>query len=98
MYGPWRDVSQEYLLHGLEQIPSDTVAMMQSTPAFIEAYMVGLSSEMGCELLWFGYPTDQRGSYFRQFWDVSAYVPQPSDPTDPAQLEELLKDIPPTNT
>ncbi len=98
MYAPLRDLSQEYLLPGVEQIPSDTVGMLQSNPAFIEAYMVGLSSEMGRELLWFGYPTDQRGSYFRQFWDVSAYVPQPSDPTDPAQLEELLKDIPPINT
>ncbi len=98
MYAPLRDLSQEYLLPGVEQIPPDTVGLLQSNPAFIEAYMVGLNSEMGRELLWFGYPTDQRGSYFRQFWDVSAYVPQPSDPTDPAQLEELLKDIPPINT
>ncbi len=55
--------------------------------------MVGLNSEMGSELLWFGYPTDQRGSCFRQFWDVSAYVRGPGDPTDPSQLSELLKDI-----
>jgi hypothetical protein len=45
-----------------------------------------------------GYPTDQRGSYFRQFWDVSLYVPQPGDPADPAALKELLRDIPPINT
>jgi hypothetical protein len=38
------------------------------------------------------------GSYFRQFWDVSAYIPRPSDPTDPPQLKELLKDIPPVHT
>jgi hypothetical protein len=31
--------------------------------------MVGLNTEMGRELLWRGFPTDQRGSYFRQFWD-----------------------------
>jgi hypothetical protein len=98
MYAPLRDLSQEYLLPGVEQIPADTVGLLQSNPSFIEAYMVGLNSEMGRDLLWFGYPTDQRGSYFRQFWDVSAYVPQPGDPTDPAQLEEMLKDIPPINT
>jgi hypothetical protein len=98
MYAPLRDLSQEYLLPGVEQIPADTVGLLQSNPAFIEAYMVGLNSEMGRDLLWFSYPTDQRGSYFRQFWDVSAYVPQPGDPTDPAQLEEMLKDIPPINT
>ena len=98
MYAPLRDLSQEYLLPGVEQIPPNTVGLLQSNQAFIEAYMVGLNSEMGRDLLWFGYPTDQRGSYFRQFWDVSAYVPQPGDPTDPAQLEDMLKDIPPINT
>jgi hypothetical protein len=33
--------------------------------------MAGLNSEMGRELLWRGYPTDQRGTYFQQFWDTS---------------------------
>ncbi len=98
MYAPLRDLSQNYLLPGVDQIPPDTVGLLQSNQEFIEAYMVGLNSEMGSELLWFGYPTDQRGSYFRQFWDVSSYVRQPSDPTGPAQLAEQLKDIPPINT
>jgi hypothetical protein len=98
MYAPLRDLSQEYLLPGVENIPANSVGLLQSNQAFIEAYMVGLNSEMGRDLLWFGYPTDQRGSYFRQFWDVSAYVPQPGDPTDPTQLSEYLKDIPPINT
>jgi hypothetical protein len=98
MYAPLRDLSPSYLLPGVDQIPPDTIGLLQSNQAFIEAYMVGLNSEMGSELLWFGYPTDQRGSYFRQFWDVSAYVRQPGDPTDPTQLAELLKDIPPINT
>jgi hypothetical protein len=53
---------------------------------------------MARQLLWNDYPTDQRGSCFRQFWDVSGYVPQPGDPTNPAQLAELLKDIPPIHT
>jgi hypothetical protein len=74
------------------------VGLLQSNHAFIEAYMVGLNHEMARQLLWAGYPTDLRGSYFRQFWDVSGYVPEPGDPTDPAQLAELLKDIPPINT
>jgi hypothetical protein len=30
--------------------------------------MVGLNHEMGRELLWRGYPTDQRGTYFDHFW------------------------------
>ena len=56
--------------------------------------MAGLNHEMSRELLWNNYPSDQRGSYFRQFWDVRCYVPTPSDPTDPAALHELLKYIP----
>ena len=33
--------------------------------------MVGLNHEFARELLWREFPTDQRGSYFRQFWDPS---------------------------
>lgn len=37
--------------------------------------MVGLNHEMARELLWNEFPTDQRGSYFRQFWDVRGVPP-----------------------
>jgi hypothetical protein len=94
MYAPLRDLSPDYVLPGVELVPPDTLGLLLSNHAFIEAYMVGLNYEMARQLLWNDYPTDQRGSYFRQFWDVSAYVPQKGDPTDPAQLRELLKDIP----
>jgi hypothetical protein len=98
MYAPLRDLDPDYLLPGVEQIPPDTVGLLEADHAFIEGYMVGLNHEMARQLLWNGYPTDQRGSYFRQFWDVSAYVRQPGDPADPAALAELLKDIPPIST
>ena len=32
---------------------------------------MGMNTEMGRELMWREYPTDQRGSYFRKFWDQS---------------------------
>jgi len=98
MYIPLRNLSPDYVLPGVELIPADTVGLLVTNHEFIESYMVGLNHEMARQLLWNAYPTDQRGSYFRQFWDVNAYVPQPSDPTDPAKLAELLKDIPPINT
>ncbi len=82
MYAPLRDLDPDYLLPGVELVPPDTVGLLETDHAFIESYMVGLNHEMARQLLWNGYPTDQRGSYFRQFWDVSAYVPQPGDPTD----------------
>ncbi len=98
MYAPLRDLSEQYVLPGVELVPPNTVGLVLANHAFIEAYMVGLNHEMARQLLWNDYPTDQRGSYFRQFWDVSAYVPQKGDPTDPAALAELVKDIPPINT
>jgi len=98
MYAPLRDLSPDYVLPGVELVPPDSLGLLLTNHRFIEGYMVGLNHEMSRQLLWNDYPTDQRGSYFRQFWDVSAYVPQPSDPTDPKALIELLKDIPPINT
>jgi hypothetical protein len=95
MYQPLRDLSQDNLLPGLGLVPPDTVSLLEENHAFIEAYMVGLNHELGRQLLFAGYPTDQRPSSFRQFWDPRGYVPQPGDPTDPKQLAEFLKDIPP---
>ena len=43
--------------------------------------MVGLNHEFARELLWREYPTDQRGSYFRQFWDVRGFLDEPSGST-----------------
>lgn len=98
MYAPLRDLGQEYLLPGLKQIPPDTVTLLRADHAFIESYMVGLNHEMARQLLWHEYPTDQRGSYFRQFWDVTAYLPPPSVNLDDAALVEAMKDIPPIYT
>lgn len=69
MYKPLRDL-HDMLLPGLEKTPPNTIALLKTNPRFIEAYMVGLNHEFARELLWREYPTDRRGSYFRQFWDV----------------------------
>ncbi len=98
VYADVRDLSPAYILPGVEKILPETVGLLESNHAFIEACMVGTNHEMARQLLWAGYPTDCRGSYFRQFWDVSRYVPVPSDPPDPLQLAEKLRDIPPIHT
>ena len=66
MYEPLRDLSQDLLLPGLDTVLPDTVLGLKTNRRFVEAYMVGLNHEMGRELLWRGYPTDQRGTYFDQ--------------------------------
>jgi hypothetical protein len=45
--------------------------------------------EMGRELRWREYPTDERGSYFRQFWDVKGLI------DDPAKDAHSFKDVKP---
>jgi hypothetical protein len=71
MYDALCRLSQDHLLPGLDGVPHDRVLLLQTNARFIESFMVGLSAEMSRELLWRGYPTDQRGTYFRHFWDTS---------------------------
>jgi hypothetical protein len=70
LYKPLFDISPEWTLPGFGQLPLDAVSLGHPNEAFIEAYMLGANDEMGRTLLFNEYPTDQRGSYFRQFWDV----------------------------
>ncbi|MDM0109520.1 hypothetical protein QTH97_31660 [Variovorax sp. J22R24] len=78
MYEPLRDLSQDLLLPGLQTVLPDSVIGLKTNRRFVEAYMVGLNVEMARELLWRGFPTDQRGTCFDQFWDVrGAPAPRP---------------------
>jgi hypothetical protein len=62
-------LSTDWLLAGLEQLPPDTIAALETNPRFIEAFMVGLNHEMARELLWRGFPVNMQGTFFRRFWD-----------------------------
>lgn len=74
MYVPLKAISSSWLLPGIEELKPNTVSLAVSNQRFIEAYMVGLNHEMTRELLWNEFPTDQRGTYFRQFWSISSHV------------------------
>jgi hypothetical protein len=95
MYAPLRDLSSELLLPNIGRIEPDSITLLETNRAFIEAYMAGLNHEMARELLWREYPTDQRGSPFRQFWDVRSYLAGADEAADPEALREALRDIPP---
>lgn len=97
MYQPLRDLSSEFLIPNLNLIPNNTLTLLETNPRFIEAYMVGLNHEMARELLWREYATDQRGSYFRQFWDAGEIVNRDEN-KDAKTLEEALRDIKPLHT
>ena len=73
MYEPLEGASSsELFLPNIQLIATNSITLLETNQKFIEAYMVGLNHEFARELLWREYPTDQRGSYFRQFWDVAA--------------------------
>ena len=90
MYTYLRDINKELLIPNLQLIPPNTISLLETNPKFIESYLVGLNHEMGRELLWREYPTDLRGSYFRQFWEVKG-VSNPDTPSAAEQLKDITK-------
>jgi hypothetical protein len=96
MYKPLAELSAELLIPNVNLIETNSITLLETHQRFIEAYLVGLNHEFARELLWREYPTDQRGSYFRQFWDVSGFFTGPA--ADPDALRERLRDIPPLHT
>jgi len=93
MYKPLVELSEENFLPNLNLIEQNTISLLETNRRFIEAYMVGINHEWSRELLWREYPTDQRGSTFRQFWDPSAFLDDGA--ATPEQQRERLRDIPP---
>ena len=90
MYEVLRDLSQELLLPGLGHVPPNTVTLLETNAKFVESFMAGLNTEMGRELLWRGFPTDQRGTYFRQFWEGAQRDIEPIDQWGARPLGENL--------
>ncbi|MBQ6578066.1 MAG: hypothetical protein IJL91_10025, partial [Bacteroidales bacterium] len=64
-----RELSEKFILPSVEELKLNSISCFQTNPAFEEAFLAGMNTEMGRELLWREYPTDERGSYFRKFWD-----------------------------
>jgi hypothetical protein len=78
MYKGLSALSKDYVLPGVENIESNGVTLCEENRRFIEAHLVGLNHEMGRELVWRNFPTDQRGTVFSFFWDqVAANNPPP---------------------
>lgn len=93
MYKPLADISAELFLPNINLIEYNSITLLETNQEFIEAYMVGLNHEFARELLWREYPTDQRGSYFRQFWDVSTLLTNKDDPEHAGKTEEEIREM-----
>ena len=59
----------EAMMPGANAIPNDFLVLAKTNNRFVEAFMVGTNHEMARELLWRRFPTDQRGTPMRHFWD-----------------------------
>jgi hypothetical protein len=71
MYEALDEYDRDWLIPGLSAVAqTDFVTLLDTNPVFTEAFLAGLSDEMGHELLVRGFPTDQRGTYFRRFWNA----------------------------
>ena len=77
MFRPLADMSPDLFCPNVNLVPPNSITLLETNPRFIESYLVGLNHEMARELLWREYPTDQRGSVFRQFWDVQSVLSLP---------------------
>ncbi|VAW76527.1 hypothetical protein MNBD_GAMMA12-3968 [hydrothermal vent metagenome] len=93
MYKELLAISAEHFLPNIDKIPQNTITLLETNQRFIESYMVGLNHEFARELLWREFPTDQRGSYFRQFWDASGVLNK--EGLTQEDFIEKLRDIPP---
>jgi len=92
MYEPLVTADKDGFVPNLHLVEPDSITLLESNQRFIESYLVGLNHEFARELLWREYPTDQRGSYFRQFWDVRKKI---AEAADKAAAREQFKDIKP---
>lgn len=93
MYKPLAEYSAELFLPNINFIAQNSISLLETNQSFIESYLVGLNHEFARELLWREYPTDQRGSYFRQFWEARGL--HDTEGLSPEDLKEKLRDIPP---
>ncbi|MBO9699888.1 MAG: hypothetical protein J7604_06725 [Sporocytophaga sp.] len=74
------EISKNFILPNIDKLPPNSITILENNQPFIEAFMAGMNHEMSRELLWREYPTDQRGSYFRQFWNIEDNLFADPDP------------------
>jgi hypothetical protein len=83
-----KNAHPDWLLPGVGRFPDNCVTLVRADPAFVESFMAGANHEMNRELLWRGYPTDQRGTPFRFFW------PRPDRAPDIPPITDWAPDTP----
>jgi hypothetical protein len=70
LFEPLRALSQDHVIPNVSDLPRDTMTVLEPNRRFIEAVLAGANHAFMAELLWREYPTDQRGTSFKVFWDT----------------------------
>ena len=71
-------VAPEWLLPGAGDIADDTVVVLQTNPAFVESFLVGLNHALARELSWRRFPVDSAHTMVTRFWSSAPGAPDPS--------------------
>jgi hypothetical protein len=90
VYQHAKKMSQDYILPNVAKLPRNSITLMLSNQAFIESFLAGMNHEMARELLWREFPTDQRGSCFRQFWNADDNILE-TDAEQKLDIKEMHK-------
>jgi hypothetical protein len=97
-YKDLADYDKNAFMPGVDDLPEDLIMLVQVNQYFIDAVMAGANYEMNRELLWRGFPTDQRGTYFKNFWGNDGAPAAVSDIGDLRQnLGRALGTAPPNS-
>jgi hypothetical protein len=69
MADPLRELFPDLVFPAVDGVPDNSVALLAGNGTLIAAYLAGLNHEFGRELLWRGFPTTGRATWFRHFFD-----------------------------
>jgi hypothetical protein len=82
-----RQYDKEWLLPGVGALEMDTITALQTNPAFIDAYMVGVNSQFMSEMRWRDLAVDRTSTPLRMFWGQVNYATQARE----ADIEPLAE-------
>lgn len=78
-YPTWdllRQYDKEWLLPGASALEKDSITALQTNPAFIDAYMVGVNTQFMSEMRWRDLAVDRTSTPLRMFWGQVNYATQ----------------------
>lgn len=69
-----RQYDREWLLPGASRLEKDSITALQTNPAFIDAFLVGLNSQFMSEMRWRDLAVDRTITPLRMFWGQVDYA------------------------